>query len=717
MASIRKWSVIVGVAAFVLPLLAFIAGYVLFSVTKPRSLIEQSNKVVTLNYSDGSTMARVTSNGSKEIVEQDQLPKHIKDAVLAAEDRDFYKHSGFSPMGIMRAVWNQATGGSGGGSTVTQQYIKNATGDDEMSLWRKYKEVCMAAKLEQTYDKDEILWAYLNIIYYGRGETGIQGASKAYFNKPAAQLDVAEAVLLAQVIQRPSQWDPEIDETHARERFEYVLNGMVEMGNLSPSERARIKFPRWEKASEKSNEGITGAKLFIRKQVERELEASGIEWSQVTRNGYTVQTTIDPKAQEIMEATAKKVIRAPGQPEELRTAAVSIEPKTGGVLAYYGGDDAKSFDFAEIPNQPGSSFKPFVVIAGLEQGKGINTRYDASSPYISPDKTSFNNFDGDSSCGNCPITVAESIRRSVNTSMVRMAVDVGLKNVKQAAHNAGIRKKTSSDKPLLNGDQPVGAGLALGQYPATPLDMANAYATIANRGMRNESHFVQEVKTTDGSTVVLKREGPKRAFDKNNEDKNEQIARNVTKAMEPVAGFTKVSLARGRPSAAKTGTHQYENPKQPDMTGNEDAWMVGFTPQVSTAVWVGTADPQPIKGKFNKSSLRDIYGKDEPSQIWKLFTDDYLKGKKSEDFGPINYIGSAPNFDDDFDDDTSTRRPTRNDNTPNLPTFTLSTDFPRPGLPSNRPGPGDESETPDPPFPTNPFPPRTGGGVLLPGNR
>lgn len=737
MRSIRKWSIIAGISAFVLPILAFAIGYVIFTPPDPRSLIQKSSKVVEIQYADGSTMGKISGAGAKDIVEKDKIPKHVKDAVLAAEDRDFYKHQGFSPVGILRAMWKQVTGGSGGGSTVTQQYIKNATEDDDQTLWRKYREICMAAKLEQAYSKDDILWAYLNIIYFGRG-FGIKSAADGYFNKEPKDLTVAEAAVLGLVIQRPSDWQSEVDEAQAAGRFNYTLDGMVEMGSLSPAERAQIKFPTVATPTEKSSDGFTGSRLFIKKQVLAELAESNIDEAQVIREGFTIQTTIDPKAQKSMEEAARKIIHderqpkskaADGHAEPLETAGVAIEPSTGAVLAYYGGEKGNSFDWAEEPQQAGSTFKPFVVAAGLQQGKSIYTRYDASQPAVFGDY-SVNNSSSRYPCSQC--TVEDSIKYSINTSMVRMAKDVGTAKVAEAARDAGIREKTrqkgsTKSKPLLEPDKggTYGLGIALGQYRVTAIDMANAYATFANGGMRNDFHFIKSVKEADGDEKQLKQRNSQPAFDKNIK-KNKDIARNITKTMEGVAQFSNNATLDGlngkgaRPSAAKTGTHQFGKSTRGGGE-TEDAWMVGYTPQVSTAVWVGTKDPAALKGTYNRAAgsfssegnAHDIFGSKEPTDVWKMFMDNYLDDEKVERFDPMTTVVGSPQRGSDFDDNDTDKRPDRDEDTDasNTPTFPL----PPTNLPTFFPDPGDESTEPTktrPGRPTATFP----GFPGFPGN-
>ena len=366
----------------VLPLLTFGMAYLIVDVPKPGDI--RTSQVSTVLASDGSELAKIVPpEGNRVDVNIDQIPVHVRDAVMAAEDRDFYSNPGFSFTGFARAIKNNLFGGDlQGGSTITQQYVKNALVGSERSgiggLIRKAKELVISTKMSGEWSKDQVLESYLNIIYFGRGSYGVAAASKAYFDKPVEQLTVAEGALLAALIQRPSALDPAVDPEGASERWNWVLDGMVEIGALSPADRAAQVFPPTVPSDlARSQNQTTGPNGLIERQVQKELlELFDIDEQTLNTEGLQITTTIDPKAQKAAEEAAAEYLD--GQDPDIRTAVVSIDPRTGGVKAYYGGTDANGFDFAQAGLQTGSSFKVFALIAALQQGMGLGYQVDSS---------------------------------------------------------------------------------------------------------------------------------------------------------------------------------------------------------------------------------------------------------------------------------------------------------------------------------------------------
>ncbi|MCF7551965.1 transglycosylase domain-containing protein [Pseudonocardia sp. WMMC193] len=596
------------------PFVAFAVGWMIFPV--PTAQDAANTQVATFTFADGSPLATVRPNNiNRTNVTLDQVPKHVQEAVLSAEDRSFFTNPGFDVSGIGRAVWNQLTGGIGGGSTITQQYIKVTTGQDQVSLLRKYKEIVLAAKISKEQTKEQILENYLNAIYLGRGAYGIQAASQAYFGKDVGDLTPSEGAMIAGLIQSPSRWDPAKNLDRSQQRWAFVLDGMVQQGWMSPSDRAQQVFPQWQEASA-SGGGIPGdANGHIYNQVRAELEENGISESEINTEGLTVETTIDPAAQKAAVDAANDVMK--GQPDNLRTALVSIDPKTGAVLAYFGGNDGVGLDYAQASKQPGSSFKPFVFAAGLQQPDpiGLGTQYDGSSPQtLAGVKVS--NSEG-VSCNQCSVKTA--MTQSINTVFYRMALDVGPQKVADAAAAAGI--------PAEDLKNPTG-GIALGDKNLTTENMAAAYATFAADGVRHDPFMVRKVTTSDGRVIFDHTAGAAsgtQAF-------SQQVARNVTESMTDVASASRIGLG-GRPVAAKTGTVQSSVEGQ-----NNDAWTVGYTPSISTAVWVGTDDNSPIKN----SAGRPIYGRMLPGSIWQEFMTTALRGTPTEQFSKFTPLGQAP---------------------------------------------------------------------------
>ena len=619
-------------ALIVLPIVTFGMAYLIVDVPKPGDI--RTNQVSTILASDGSELAKIVPpEGNRVDVNIDQIPVHVRNAVMAAEDRDFYSNPGFSFTGFARAAKNNIFGGdTQGGSTITQQYVKNAlVGSQRAGLGgivRKAKELVISTKMSSEWSKDQVLQSYLNIIYFGRGAYGIAAASKAYFDKPVEQLTVADGALLAALIQQPSALDPAINLQGATARWNWVLDGMVDIGALSKSDRAAQTFPQTVPAEQARDANqTTGPNGLIERQVQKELlDLFDINEQTLNTEGLQVTTTIDPKAQAAAEEAVTTALD--GQDPDMRSAAVSIDPKTGGVKAYYGGSDAQGFDFAQAGLPTGSAFKVFALVAALEQGIGLGYQVDSSPVEVNGIKIT--NVEGEG-CGTC--NIAEALKRSLNTSYYRLMLKLknGPVDVAKAAHDAGIAESFPGVDHTLSEDGkggPPNNGIVLGQYQTRVLDMASAYATIAASGVYHRPHFVQKVVNADGQVL----------FDASTQDNSGEqridkaVADNVTAALQPIAGYSRGhNLAGGRPSAAKTGTNQLG-----DTDANRDAWMVGFTPSLSTAVWVGTTEG--TKPLVNKSGSA-VYGSGLPSDIWKSTMDGALKGTDNESFPKPTEIG------------------------------------------------------------------------------
>ena len=610
-------------------------AYFIVDIPKPGNI--RTNQVSTILASDGSEIAKIVPpEGNRVDVNLSQVPVHVRQAVIAAEDRNFYTNPGFSFTGFARAVQNNLAGGDlQGGSTITQQYVKNALVGSAQhgirGLMRKAKELVIATKMSGEWSKDEVLQAYLNIIYFGRGAYGISAAAKAYFDKPVDQLTVAEGALLAALIRRPSTLDPAVDPKGAAARWNWVLDGMVETKALSPGDRAAQVFPPTVPADQaRAQNQTTGPSGLIERQVTKELmELFNIDEQTLNTQGLQITTTIDPKAQQGAEKAVSKYLD--GQDPDMRSAVVSIDPHNGAIRAYYGGSDANGFDFAQAGLQTGSSFKVFALVAALQQGIGLGYQIDSSPLTVNGIKIT--NVDGES-CGTC--NIAEALKLSLNTAYYRLMLKLkgGPEAVADAAHQAGVATSFPGVEHTLSEDGkggPPNDGIVLGQYQTRPIDMASAYATLAASGVYHKPHLVQKVVNAEGQVL----------FDAGTPGSGDQridkaVADNVTAAMQPIAGYSNGhNLAGGRPSAAKTGTVQLGDTGA-TKEANKDAWMVGYTPSLSTAVWVGTvADNVPLV----TASGAEVYGSGLPSDIWKSTMDNALKGTSNETFPKPTEIG------------------------------------------------------------------------------
>ncbi|GAA3028605.1 transglycosylase domain-containing protein [Gordonia defluvii] len=611
----------------VIGILAFLITYVFAHV--PASGEIKHNQVANILYKDGSLMTKVIPpEGNRTDVKITDIPKSLQDAVIAAEDREFRSNSGFSVRGLGRAVVGRLTNreDAGGGSTITQQYVKNALVGDEHSYKRKFTELAIATKMSNEWTKDDIMAAYLNTIYFGRGAYGVSAAAQAYFKKDVAKLTPAESAVLAASIRSPSNYDPDTNPEAAHLRWNYVLDGMVTIGALTPADRASLKYPKVVKYREGSTQQDDGPMGLVKRQVLAELGELNITEQQVRTEGLKITTTIDKQNQKA--ATEAATSKLAEYPKTTRTGIVSIDPGTGGITGYYGGKDGQGWDYASAGLQTGSSFKVFALVAALQQDIPLSKIY-SSAPYEGSGGLVVTNSDGES-CGSC--NLATAMKMSLNTVYYRLMMDLNgqAQAVADAAHRAGVAE-SFGDIPhtLQETNGGTEGGVVLGQYASRVLDMASAYATLAASGIYRKPHFVTKVENNDGVVLFDRKPDPgKRVFEA-------KVADNVTAALQPIAAYSNGnslydSTYGTRPSAAKTGTAQLGDTGQ-----NKDAWMVGYTPQLSTAVWVGTDKGTALKTSWGGP----MYGSGLPAQIWKATMDGALEGDQIKQFPTPEAVG------------------------------------------------------------------------------
>lgn len=678
----RRWKIF-GISCLVFVLL--IAGtivtlYVTTKVPTPSQI--STNQVSTITYSNGKTVMAKIGAQNRTDVPISKVPVAVRNDVLAAEDRGFYSEPGISPKGILRAAWTDVRGSNvQGGSTITQQYVKNAFLTQARTFKRKFREIFIAVKLDRKYSKDQILEWYLNTIYFGRGAYGIQAAAETYFGKPVNKLDVAEGAVLAASIRSPALYDPENHPGNAKARWHFVIDGLVKMGKFTQAQADRLKYPRVKPIGRGTLNQFTGPSGLIVARVKAELAANGFDESTLNRDGLKIVTTIDPRAQHDAEQAVKQTFT--GQPRSLRQALVAVDPATGKVLAYYGGSSGTGFDYAQAWRQPGSSFKPYVLAAALtetQHGKADitdNTYYNGSSGQTLGGVV-VHNSDGES-CSYCTVTTAMTM--SLNTVFYKMGLQIGPRTVAAIAHDAAIpRRRTDNNKPTLQDSSgAVDGGISIGQYEVRPIDQAAGYATIASGGVRRDPYFVQKVIDPSGHVLYQHEADGKRVL-------TPQVANDVTYSMEQVAASSGDALAAGRPSASKTGTAQLGDTGQ-----NKDAWMVGFTPKVSASVWVGTDGSKPIVNAAGNI----VYGSGLPGQAWKAFMDSYLGDS------PQQQLPSAPVIGGSGDSTTQpTDTPSRKPPSTTPPTQAPTTTPPPTQAPTSTPP--TQAPTTTPPPTTNP---------------
>jgi membrane peptidoglycan carboxypeptidase len=548
--------------------------------------------------------------------------------VLAAEDRHFYSEPGVSPTGILRALAVDIRGGdiTQGGSTITQQYAKNAYLSPHRSLTRKLKEILIATKLGQTRSKATVLGDYLNTIYFGRDAYGIQAAAQAYFGKDVSELTTSEGALLAAVIRGPSYYDPRINHAAAQARWQYVVNGMVSQGWLTAANAAALQFPATIKLSEAPSQ-CTGNRCFIRDAVEHELTTTdGMTQAQLDLGGYKIVTTINQGDQRALDKAEAAVIphNSTGTPE---SGAASIKPGNGAVEALYGGrrychapDKNKDacVDLSGYTGQwarpPGSSFKAFTLIAALKQGISLSSRFNGP-PEVDVDGTTIHNSSPGESCDNC--TLLRAFAQSVNTIFVPLAQQIGPQHVVDAAYAAGIPKaRNLAAVP----------DITLGPDQVAPIELADAYATIAAQGVRAEPYLVSSVTTSGGQRIIKAKPQLTRVFPA---DVMSDVTYAMTKVLAP-GGTAYGHALLGRASAGKTGT----------TDNNTNAWFTGFTPQLCTSVWIGNVDPtQTVEG----AGVGEVFGGTLPAQIWQQMMDEALADAPAVPFPVPANVGTPEN--------------------------------------------------------------------------
>lgn len=580
---IPSWRLVIGtaVATALAGFAALAAAVVLAPMPQPHQVV--SDQATTFYWNDGTTVLGRTGEANRKIVELSEVPESVQAAVLAAEDRSFYSHTGFDVAGIARALRNNITGsetGLQGGSTITQQYAKNAYLSQDQTLTRKASELVVALKLELTQDKDEILADYLNTVYYGRGAYGVEAAAREYFGVPAAELTVEQGAVLASLIAAPNGLSPEENLAGLQDRWNYVMDGLVEEGQMSDGERAQAQFPEIDPYRPLTTfyEGPNGFLLAAAQQQFLEL---GYTEEELNSGGMSVVTSFDQRKQMATVAAVNEY--APSYDADgVRIGMAAVETGTGGVVSLYGGADYaqdKYNNATQARGQAGSTFKAFGLTAGLANGLDLGTSYSGASPLRVYDYE-VRNY-GNADYGN--VSMLNSTINSINTPFVQMNADIGGDKTREAIVAAGIPADTPGLGDELNN--------VLGSASPTPLEQARAFATFATRGQRIDTTMIYEVRDSAGDVVFTWKPHMERTLD-------EGLVDQVTYALRQVvsSGTGTGALSAGRPVAGKTGTSD-------DF---KSAWFAGYTPQLAAAVMMVRND-----ANGNSISLAGVGGMSE----------------------------------------------------------------------------------------------------------
>ncbi|CAL9304456.1 transglycosylase domain-containing protein [Streptomyces sp. SudanB182_2057] len=662
---VPSWKLVSGLfVGFVGGLVVMVGvGYAMVSIPNENDAAKSQNNVYY--WSDGTQMVATGTGVNRQNVSVDQIPEAMRFAVISAENKSFYQDSGVDPMGIARAMANMARGGqTQGGSTITQQYVKNTYLSQEQTVTRKFKEMFISIKVGTKLKKDQILQGYLNTSYFGRGAYGIQAAAQTYYGKNAVDLKPSECAVLAALLKGPTYYDPagnqdldktatpQANEKRSRERWAWILDEMHKDKHLSDAEykEAIAQYPKPD--GRKATRGMNGQVSYLVDTAKKYVLAhSDITEAQFDRGGYQIYTTFEKDKVSALAKAVKDVQKEKLDPEHreldkyVQFGAASVKPKDGAIVALYGGDGYENGHFtnnADTSGVPvGSTWKPFVLAAAMEYGtyksggQGVSplSKYNGDDhlKVRRPDGTYYLNKDNsyffqenesDHPWGY--ITLHKAMEQSVNTPFVQLGVDVGMSKVRDVAKAAGILPQSMS--------QDLNPSFAIGTSTPSAIRMADAYATFAASGQQTEPYSVTAVKLngTDAPSFVKPKPAPKEAMDPN-------IANNVTDVLENVIqnGTAKKALALGRTAAGKTGT----------TDENKSAWFVGYTQQLSTSVAMFRENPKDhrllsMNGTANTDS---IHGGDIPTQVWTDYMKAALKGQSDPGFPKATPIGTVQN--------------------------------------------------------------------------
>ena len=618
-------------AAVFLTGFGFVAGSTLFAlawftvdIPDPNAYV--NSQATVIQYSNGQEIGRIGAQ-NRQILPLAKIPLRLRYAVMAAEDRSFYSNRAFSIKGLSQAVLsNVITLGNGrGGSTITQQYAKTAFLTPERSIQRKIKELVISLKLENAMTKDQILENYLNTIYFGRGSYGVQTAAQQYFNRNANQLSISQSAVIASILRSPGLYDPFYGDKAQRARnsarlearFKYVIDGMLEAKWITAEEAKAAKMPT---ISPRTTGGsLSGPKGYIIDSVQKELSKLGFTQEQLMVGGYVIKTTLEQRAQQSAVDAVNKLYPSKA-PTNLHIGLVAISPGTGEVIAMYGGKDyvvRQLNDATQSIALAGSTFKPFALIAALEQGIPLTSIWNGDSPQTFDDLGKpylVDNYGGE---GWGQVDLMTATQHSINTIYVPLGIKAGLDRVVDVARRSGIPENVAM--------LPT-PSVSLGVASPHVIDVANSYATFAANGIYSKPYMVAQVTGPNKGVLYEGKPKTQEVFSK-------EVMADLTYALKSVVngGTGAAALSLGRPAAGKTGTSQ----------SNASAWFSAYTPQLAASVALfRDSASESLNGI---GGLTSVTGGSFPARIWTAFMKGALKGQPVLDFpAPANVGGLDP---------------------------------------------------------------------------
>ncbi|WP_329194964.1 transglycosylase domain-containing protein [Streptomyces sp. NBC_01435] len=691
---------------------AFVALYMYVDIPKANALAERQSNVY--QYSDGTLLTRTGNGVNRQIVDLAEVPLKVQHTFVAAENKSFYDDKGVDLKGTARGLLNTLSGkGKQGGSTITQQYVKNYYLTQDPTISRKLKELVISLKVDSKKSKEYILAGYINTAYYGRGASGIQAAAQAYYGVDAKDLNVSQGAYLASVLQAPSQYDWQsatpTGKKLVKERWGYTLDNMVEMHWLDKAERDKLTFPTPHKP--KPAKGMEGQTGYLVEAANKELEKQGVTAEMRQAGGWTIRLNIDKKRQKELEASVDRQLESKLDRKDnkvdatVQAGATSVNPKTGAVVAMYGGVDYIKHYISNATRQdyqPASTFKPLVLASALENEAktqdgdliGVNTRYDGTSkrPVVGSSTPFAPENEDNQSYGS--VTVQKAMNASINSVFAQMVVDVGPPAVKKTALALGVPDKNFPERPAIT----------LGTMNASTWDMAGAYATLDNHGKKVTPFIVKSAEHRERTVEPTKGVGSQVISRKS--------ADTVTSVLTGVvdSGSGKAANTSAYEAAGKTGTSE----------NNKSAWFAAYTPELTTVVALFGESPKDGGGQVSLTGTANsgrANGGGFPAQIWADYTLGALNGGSSAQFDLEDVergqstVPSSPSTTPSQTASTDTT-PSKSPDAPSK-SASHSPDVPPPSQSPDVPPP---SQSPDVPPPSqSPDPPGTGPDSGRPG--